>query len=112
MPRGNVRTQVLTGGGAGALQRVPEVVSMRREAMLPAIRDVRLALAQQRFHPRFVRPLRSRLSTLVEQLLARGVKEVGPILGSLLHMTFNRLGVPPSAEALARYFSLAPREEQ
>lgn len=89
----------------GARQLPNLAGAMREQARTPALRSAYERAQAAELFPRYQLPLRARLRELVVRLRERGVREIPQIISSLLHMSFNRTGIPPAREIIVRWLA-------
>ncbi|RXJ71213.1 hypothetical protein CS022_21340 [Veronia nyctiphanis] len=83
---------------------VAEKVRQKFEANRPAYQQYYQHYVTEFQHDANIQQLKQSLRTLISSLQRGPVGAIEPILHSLLHMTFNRLGVPPFKESAIRFF--------
>lgn len=86
-------------------------------AQVPTLHALWRAWHAGQYFARYLLPLRQRLHALGTELIGREVVGVPAIFSSLLHMSFNRAGIPPIAEATIRWWAaslegFAPRRQE
>ncbi|MCK9193003.1 MAG: thiopeptide-type bacteriocin biosynthesis protein [Nevskia sp.] len=84
-------------------KRLVQHAEEKLEEQARAIEAVRRQWHHGNYFPDWLGPYESELSRLGIELAAAGVKDIGAIFSSLLHMSFNRAGIRPSREATIRY---------